>query len=74
MNTIYSPQCVTADDTLHNELPPVVSDRVVAIVISASDKPTEVSAASVFLAKSMDETGYVKNVLLNPDEDCWNDL
>ena len=72
MNTIDP--LVTAEDTLHIELPLVVSDRVETIVISASDKPTEMPAASVFLAKSLVETGFVKNVLRNPEEDCWNDL
>ena len=72
MNTIDP--LVTADETLHNELPLVVSDQVETIVISASDKPTETPAASIFLAKSLDETGFVKNVLHDPEEECWNDL
>lgn len=74
MNTIDSPQFVTADDKLHIELPLVVSGQVEAIVISASVRPTEMPAASVFLAKSLGETGFVKNVLRNPEEECWNDL
>lgn len=59
---------MTAGDKLQNELPLAVSDRVVATVISASDKPTEMPAASVFLAKSMDETGFVKNVTSQPGQ------
>jgi len=74
MNTIALRQFVTADadHTIHVQLPPGLSDRVEVIILPAShDTIPEDSLARAAL---MDESGFAKNVLANPEEDCWNDL
>ena len=76
MSTIALRQFVTADasHTIHIKLPPEISDRVEVIVLSASDRQTDMPEESPVQAKLMDESGFAKNVLNNPEEDCWNDL
>jgi hypothetical protein len=74
MNTIALRQFVTADadHTIHVRLPPGLSERVEVIVLSApQDAMPEDSFARAAL---MDESGFAKNILANPEEDCWNDL
>jgi hypothetical protein len=29
---------------------------------------------SMFMAQLIDESGFAKNILNSPEEDCWNDL
>jgi len=74
MNTIALRQFVTADadHTIHLRLPPGLSDRVEVIILPASSggMPED----SLALAALMDESGFAKNILANPEEDCWNDL
>ena len=76
MSTIALRQFVTADasHTIHIKLPPEISDRVEVIVLSASGRQTDLPEESLVQAKLMDESGFAKNVLNNPEEDCWNDL
>jgi len=74
MNTIALRQFVTADadHTIHVQLPPGLSNRVEVIILPAPQAamPDE----SLARAAMMDESGFAKNVLANPEEDCWNDL
>ncbi len=74
MNTIALRQFVTADadHTIHVRLPPGLSDRVEVIILPANsgDMPED----SLTRAALMDESGFAKIILANPEEDCWNDL
>lgn len=76
MNTIALRQFVTADasHTIHVKLPPEISDRVEVIVLSTLERQTDTPEESLIQAKLMDESGFTKNVLNSPEEDCWNDL
>lgn len=76
MNTVALRQFVTADasHTIHVKLPPEISDRVEVIVMSAANSPSDMHEESLGRARLVDESGFVTNVLNNPDEDCWNDL
>ena len=76
MSTIALRQFVTADasHTIHVKLPPEISGRVEVIVMSASDGKADIPEESLVQAKLMDESGFARNVLNNPDEDCWNEL
>lgn len=55
-------------------IPPEIPDRAGVIAISKSDRCTGISKESFVQAKLTDESGFAKNVLNNPEEDCWNDL
>lgn len=76
MSTIALRQFVTADatHTIHITLPPEISNRVEVIILTASDTQTDISEDSLVIAKLMDDSGFAKRVLNDPDEDCWNDL
>jgi hypothetical protein len=76
VSTIALRQFVTADasHTIHVKLPPEISGRVEVIVMSASDGKADIPEESLVQAKLMDESGFARNVLNNPDEDCWNEL
>ena len=76
MSTIALRQFMTADasHTIHIKLPPEISDRVEVIVLSASNRQTDMPEESLVQAKLMGESGFAKNVLNNPEEECWNDL
>jgi len=76
MSTIALRQFVTADatHTIHIKLPPEIDDRVEVIILTASDMQTDMSEDSLVQAKLMDDSGFAKTVLNDPDEDCWNDL
>lgn len=72
MSTILRQQLkADANRMIHFALPPEMSDEVEVIVFpSKSSKQQE----SLDMAQVMDETGFAKNVLNSPEEDCWNDL
>lgn len=74
MNTIALRQFVTADadHTIHVRLPPGLSDRVEVIILPANSN--DIPDDSLARAALMDESGFAKNILANPEEDCWNDL
>lgn len=74
MNTIALRQFVTADadHTIHVRLPPGLSDRVEVIILPATSN--DIPDDSLARAALMDESGFAKNILANPEEDCWNDL
>ncbi|WP_310451831.1 hypothetical protein [Sulfuritalea sp.] len=44
------------------------------IIMSAANDQSEIPEESLAQAKLMDESGFAKNVLNNPEEDCWNEL
>ena len=75
MSTIALRQRAKADatHTIHITLPPEMGDDVEIIILPASstaqDTEDNFNAAKVF-----DGTGFARNVLNHPDEDCWNDL
>lgn len=73
MNTIALRQHVKADatHTIHITLPPEMGDDVEIIILPTS-KPN--MGDDFDTAKVFDETGFARNVLNHPDEDCWNDL
>lgn len=76
MSTIALRQFVTADSshTIHVKLPPEISGRVEVIILTPADRQSDISEESLVQAKLMDESGFAKNVLSNPEEDCWNVL
>lgn len=72
MSIIAIRQNMTADDshTIHITLPPEMGDEVEVIVLPRSVMPEE----SLIQAKLADESGFVKSLLNNEEEDCWNGL
>jgi hypothetical protein len=76
MSTIALRQFVTADASqiIHIKLPPEISGRVEVIILPVSDKPALIPDESLAQAKLMDESGFSRSVLNDPEEDCWNDL
>lgn len=69
-------QQLTADasHTIHLVLPPDMGDEVEVIVFARSPSKLAAQQESLAMAQLMDESGFAKNVLDNPEEDCWNDL
>ncbi|MGE3297392.1 MAG: hypothetical protein AB7I68_08550 [Porticoccaceae bacterium] len=69
-------QRVTADanHTIHVTLPPEMGDEVEIVVVPSVGTAASMSAESLVMAQLMDETGFAKNVLDSPEEDCWNAL
>ena len=63
-----------ASHTIHLVLPPEMGDDVEIIVFPRSSSKEATSQESLAMARMMDETGFVKNVLNSAEEDCWNDL
>lgn len=75
MNTLAYRQQVKADanHTIHVLIPLEMGDEVEIFVFprgAAKEMPQE----SLAMARLMDESGFAKNVLSSPEEDCWNDL
>lgn len=72
MSTIYRQQIkADANRMIHLALPPEMSDEVEVIVFSSKNVGEQ---ESLVMARLLDETGFVQNVLNNPEEDCWNEL
>ena len=63
-----------ASHTIHLVLPPEMGDDVEIIVFPRSSSKEATPQESLAMARMMDETGFVKNVLNSAEEDCWNDL
>jgi hypothetical protein len=63
-----------ASHTIHLVLPPEMDDEVEIIVFPRSLSKESAQQESLTMARMMDETGFVKNVLNSAEEDCWNDL
>ena len=62
-----------ASHTIHLVLPPEMDDEVEIIVFPRSLSKESAQQESLTMARMMDETGFVKNVLNSAEEDCWND-
>ncbi|MBS3955560.1 MAG: hypothetical protein KGZ88_21665 [Methylomicrobium sp.] len=60
-----------ANHMIHFELPPEMSDEVEVIIFSSKSLKQQ---ENLDMAQVMDETGFAKNILNSPEEDCWNDL
>lgn len=72
MTTIFRQQLkADANHMIHLALPPEMSDEVEIIVFPSINA---IQQESLAMAQLMDETGFAKNVLNGPEEDCWNDL
>ncbi len=69
-------QRVTADTnhTIHVTLPPEMGEEVEIIVVPSAGRAASMPPKSPAIARLMDETGFAKNVLDSPEEDCWNAL
>lgn len=76
MNTFAVRQRIKADasHTIHITLPPEMGDDVEIIILPIGAKATSIPTESLEMAKLMDETGFARNVLNSPEEDCWNEL
>ncbi len=69
-------QYLTADasHTIHLLLPPEMDSEVEVVVFSRTSSKVAAQQESLAMAVLMDESGFAKNVLNSPEEDCWNDL
>lgn len=63
-----------ASHMIHLVLPPEMGDEVEVIVFQRAFSKSEAQQESLAMARLMDESGFAKNVLNSPEEDCWNDL
>lgn len=63
-----------ASHTIHLVLPPEMGDEVEVIVIPRASSKGEMPQESLAMTRLMDESGFARNVLNSPEEDCWNDL
>jgi hypothetical protein len=75
MTTHVLRQQLTADtnNTIHIVLPPEMGKEVEVIIVpksSTSDK----QSGNLVITDSLDDSGFVQNILNNPEEDCWNEL
>ena len=75
MNHIFHQQFkVDASHIIHFELPFDMGGEVDVIVLSRQlTKPT-IPPEAMAMAQLLDESGFAKNVLSRPEEECWNDL
>jgi len=62
-----------ASYTIHITLPPEMGDEVEVLVFASASKGA-MSPESLAMAHLMDETGFARQVLASPEEDCWNEL
>ena len=76
MTTIALRQQLTADanHTIHVALPPEMGNEVEVFVFPRGAVKKDIPLESLAMASLMDESGFAKNVLNSPEEDCWNDL
>ena len=76
MKSIAIRQRLTADanHTIHVTLPPEMGDEVEIIILPRGAEQAAIPAASLDMARLMDETGFARNVLASAEEDCWNAL
>lgn len=63
-----------ASHTIHLVLPPEMGDEVEVIVFQRASSKNGTLQESLAMARLMDESGFARNVLNSPEEDCWNDL
>lgn len=67
---------VTADanHTIHITLPPDMGDEVEVVIFASPSRGAVMSPESLAMAHLMDETGFARQILASPDEDCWDEL
>jgi hypothetical protein len=68
---------LTADatHTIHFTLPPEMGDEVDVIIMPRIVAPAgALTGDSLAMAHLADQTGFARDVLSSPEEDCWNDL
>ncbi len=73
-NVLRRQMTADANHTIHFVLPPEMGDDVEVIVFPRSSSKGAAQQEGLAMARLMDETGFVKNVLNSAEEDCWNDL
>ncbi|WP_347988750.1 hypothetical protein [Methylomonas sp. AM2-LC] len=76
MTTNVLRQQLTADanHTIHIVLPPEMGKEVEVIVVPKSSLNPDKTVEGFVTADCLDESGFVQNILNNPEEDCWNEL
>lgn len=63
-----------ANHTIHITLPPEMGNEVEIIILPSGAEQAAIPAASLDMARLMDETGFARSVLASAEEDCWNAL
>jgi hypothetical protein len=61
-------------DANHLVPPPEMSDQVDVIVFPRTSSKLAMKQERLAIAKLMDESGFIQNVLNNSEEECWNNL
>lgn len=76
MRTTILRQFATADAsrTIHIQLPAGLAGDVEVIVLPAPEGHTGIPVEKLVSADLTDESGFAKDILASPEEDCWNDL
>ncbi len=76
MKSIAIRQRLSADanHTIDVTLPPEMGDEVEFIMLPSGTEQAALPAASLDMARLMDETGFARNVLASAEKDCWNAL
>lgn len=73
-NILHQQLKADASHTIHLVLPPEMGDEVEVIVFQRASSKNGTLQESLAMARLMDESGFARNVLNSPEEDCWNDL
>jgi hypothetical protein len=63
-----------ANHTIHIVLPAEMGDEVEVVVFPRSSSKLAAQQESSAMARLMDKSGFVKNILNSTEEDCWNYL
>lgn len=76
MNTFALRQQLKADinHTIHVTLPPEMGNDVEVIILPAQSINAGMPAGALEMAKTMDDSGFARNILNSVEEDCWNEL
>ena len=73
-NAYYQQLRTDSSHTIHLVIPKELGSEVEVFVFSRGAEKQEMPPGSFAMASLMDETGFVKNILNSPIEECWNDL
>ncbi|MEI7789371.1 MAG: hypothetical protein WCI23_12035 [Chlorobiaceae bacterium] len=73
-NAYYQQLRTDSSHTIHLVIPKELGSEVEVFVFSRGAEKKEMPPDSFAMASLMDETGFVKNILNSPIEECWNDL
>ncbi len=67
-------QHIKADQNrmIHIQLPEDMANDVDILIVPSNKE--QLPKDSLVMAKLFEETAFARNVLDNPDEDCWNEL